>query len=90
MGRRLAIALGVGALGYVLGAFGGGFLITMLSSNTHDRSVEAAMTGAFVTGPLTAAVGFIVGFARLKQRKRNPPTKTEGVRARGPDDRQAI
>ena len=46
---------------YLLGAFGGGFLVSLLSSNTHDRSVEAAMTGAFVFGPLTGLIGFIVG-----------------------------
>jgi hypothetical protein len=50
--------------GYLIGAFGGGFLINALSSNQFDRSVEAAMTGAFVTGPLAGIVGFVVGFAR--------------------------
>ena len=42
---------------YLVGAFGGGFLVSLLSSNTHDRSVEAAMTGAFVFGPLTGLIG---------------------------------
>jgi len=41
---------------YLVGAFGGGFLVSLLSSNTHDRSIEAAMTGAFVLGPLAAAI----------------------------------
>jgi hypothetical protein len=49
---------------YLVGAFGGGFLVSLLSSNTHDRSVEAAMTGAFVFGPLTGLIGFIVGAVR--------------------------
>lgn len=50
--------------GYITGAFGGGLLVSLLSSNTHDRSVEAAMTGAFVLGPLVAAAAFAIGCAR--------------------------
>jgi len=69
----VAIGFGVAVLGYVLGAVGGGFLISALSSNTHDRSVEAAMTGAFVTGPLIAVVGFIVGFVRSKRKPEVAP-----------------
>jgi hypothetical protein len=34
--------------------------IDAFPSNTHDKSVEAAMTGAFVTGPLMAVVAVIV------------------------------
>ena len=49
---------------YLLGALGGGALVSLLSSNTHDRSVEAAMTGAFVLGPLAGLVGFVVGAVR--------------------------
>ena len=49
---------------YLAGAFGGGYLVSLLSSNTHDRSVEAAMTGAFVLGPLAGLVGFVVGAVR--------------------------
>ena len=59
---------GIGVLcalgGYLIAAFAGYFLIDLLSSNTHDRSVEAAMTSAFVLGPLGAVVGFIAGFIR--------------------------
>ena len=49
---------------YLVGAFGGGYLVSLLSSNTHDRSMEAAMTGAFVLGPLSAFAGFVVGAIR--------------------------
>ncbi len=35
------------------------FLIETVSSNMHDKSVEAAMTGAFVFGPLMAGVAVI-------------------------------
>ena len=66
MGKRVAMALLGGLLGYALGAFGGGYLVALFSSNTHDRSVEAAMTGAFVLGPLAALVGAGVGFWRTK------------------------
>jgi len=38
----------------------GMFLIETFSSNRHDRSMEAAVTGAFVVGPLMAVVAVIV------------------------------
>jgi hypothetical protein len=60
--KRLGIALVAGFVGYLLGAFAGGFLINMLSSNQHDRSVESAMTGAFVTGPIGGLAAFVFGF----------------------------
>ena len=66
MRKRLAVGLLCGVLGYLIGAVGGGLLVSLLSSNTHDRSVEAAMTGAFVFGPLLAIVGFVTGFWRTK------------------------
>ncbi len=57
---------GIGILGlvagYLLFAFAGYFLVEALSSNVHDRSLEAAMTSAFVVGPLGAVLGFIAGF----------------------------
>jgi hypothetical protein len=64
--RRFLIALFSGVAGYLVGAFGGGYLITVLTSNTHDASVEGAMTGAFVTGPLLGLLALIVGFVRSK------------------------
>lgn len=48
------------AAAYLVGAFGGGLLLYDLSSNTHDASVEAAITGAFVFGPIAALVGFVI------------------------------
>ena len=60
--KRFGLGL-LGAVGgYLIVAFVGYFMIDWFSSNTHDRSVEAAMTGAFVLGPLGAVVGFVVGF----------------------------
>ncbi|MFN7984216.1 MAG: hypothetical protein U0Q11_20405 [Vicinamibacterales bacterium] len=62
--RRVLRGLAWAIPGYLVGAFGGGALISALSSNTFDGSVEAAMTGAFVTGPLLAVVAFAVGAIR--------------------------
>ena len=59
--KRFALSVVAAAAGYVLGAVGGYFLINALSSNTHDRSVEAAMTSAFLTGPAGAIVAFVAG-----------------------------
>ncbi len=72
--------VGFGCLGsiacYFVGAFGGGFLISVMSSNTHDKSVEAAMTGAFVTGPIGALVGGILG-AVLARSTKGPSENVE-------------
>jgi hypothetical protein len=38
--------------GYVAGAAAGLFLVSTLSSNTHDTDLETVMTAAFVTDPL--------------------------------------
>jgi uncharacterized membrane protein YeaQ/YmgE (transglycosylase-associated protein family) len=48
--------------GYFLGAAGGWLLVETLSGNTHDKSLEAAMTGAFVTGPLVGVIGAVIGY----------------------------
>jgi len=68
MMRRALIGLLWAVPGYLVGAFCGGYLVSMLSSNVHDRSLEAAMTGAFVFGPLAAVIAFIVGAVRAKRR----------------------
>lgn len=66
VGKRLLLSFGVGLVGYVVGLFGGLGLVSLLSSNQHDRSMEAAMTGAFVVGPLTALLFSVVTFVRAK------------------------
>jgi hypothetical protein len=65
--KRFGIGLLGGIAGYLIAAFVGYFLIGVLSSNMHDRSVEAAMTSAFVFGPLGAIFGFILGFVLGKR-----------------------
>jgi hypothetical protein len=50
--------------GYLIGAIAGYFAIAALSSNTHDRSVEAAMTGIFILGPVGAILAFVAGAIR--------------------------
>jgi hypothetical protein len=67
--KRFGIGLLGGIVGYLIAAFAGYFLIEWLSSNTHDRSVEAAMTSALVLGPLGAIVGFICGFVLSAKRR---------------------
>jgi cation transporter-like permease len=62
--RRLGIGLLYAVIGYIVAAIAGYFLTGLLSSNVHDRAVEAAMTSAFVWGPLGAVTAFIVGFVR--------------------------
>ena len=70
--RRLALGVLGAIAGYAIGLFGGMGLINLLSSNQHDRSVEAAMTGAFVVGPFMALVGFVIGWAATKRRTADP------------------
>ena len=55
---ELAVLAAIG--GYIIGLFGGMILIETFSSNVHDKSIEAAMTGAFVTGPLMSVAAVIV------------------------------
>jgi uncharacterized membrane protein YeaQ/YmgE (transglycosylase-associated protein family) len=64
--RSLAFGFAWALAGYLIGAFVGGWLVTKLSSNMHDRSTEAAMTGAFVYGPALALIAFILGFVRSR------------------------
>jgi cytochrome bd-type quinol oxidase subunit 2 len=69
---RILIVVAAILCGYVAFAFafGGGWLISEFSSNRHDRALEAAMTGAFVLGPIGAVAGLIVAlvFTRRKAR----------------------
>ncbi len=66
MMRRLLVGVLWAVPAYVVGAIAGGYLLSVASTNQHDVSVEAAMTGAFVFGPLAGLVAFITGVARAK------------------------
>lgn len=61
---RFGLALLYAVGGYVLAAGIGYFVIQQFSSNVHDRDLEAAMTSAFVAGPIGAVVAFVIGFVR--------------------------
>lgn len=62
--KRVVIVLAGMVVGYVVGALVGYALVSGLSGNTHDRSVEAAMTAAFVAGPAGAVLAGIAGIMR--------------------------
>jgi hypothetical protein len=62
--RRFGFGLLFGMLGYIVAAIVGYFLVLQLSSNVHDRSLEAAMTSAFVFGPIGGVVAFVIGLVR--------------------------
>lgn len=68
--KAFLIAVALGFVGYLAGAFGGGFLINTFSSNAHDRSLETAMTGAFVCGPIVGLVTFAISVWTIR---RSPP-----------------
>jgi hypothetical protein len=69
--KRFGIALLWAVGGYLAGAFGGGWLVTQFSSNMHDRSVEAAMSGAFFFGPVLAVAAFIAAMVWRRSAKKS-------------------
>lgn len=44
--------------GYIAGVLIGILAVNLFSSNTHDKSLEAAMSSFFVYGPLAALLAF--------------------------------
>lgn len=62
--KRFGMAVLFAVVGYLVAATASYFLVDLFSSNVHDRTVEAAMTSAFVFGPLGAVAAFVVGFIR--------------------------
>ncbi|NUN94128.1 MAG: hypothetical protein HUU04_10165 [Verrucomicrobiae bacterium] len=61
---RILLVLFFAVVGFVATAVLSYFLITKLSSNQHDRSVEAAMSSIFFFGPLGAIGAAILAFLR--------------------------
>jgi predicted peroxiredoxin len=68
--RTFGVALLATILGYIVGLFGTMAAIELFSSNQHDKSMEAAMTGAFVGGPLIAVISMIT--ILVLRRKQGP------------------
>ena len=64
--RRLGIGFLCAIVSYPIGVVVGMVLISQCSTNVHDRSLEAAMTGAFFIGPLAAVIGFVIGLVRAR------------------------
>jgi hypothetical protein len=73
--KRLAFGLLFAIAGFIVAAVAGYFLILALSSNMHDRSVEASMTSIFFLGPVGAVVAFAGGmiFGGRRPSKPNNP-----------------
>ena len=68
--RLIVFAILALVVGYGIGLFGGMWLVNTFSNNPRDRELEAAMTSAFVIGPIVAvltAVGTVV-FIILRDR----------------------
>lgn len=66
--KTFGVALLAAILGYVVGLFGTMAAIELFSSNQHDISLESAMTGAFVGGPLIALLSVIAILALRRRR----------------------
>ena len=60
--RRPMIAALCAFVGYAVAAVLGYWLAMQLSSNTHDRAVEAGVAAAFVWGPLGAVAAGVAGW----------------------------
>jgi Na+/proline symporter len=77
--RRFGFGIVCAIPSYIAGAVAGGLLVQLFSSNVHDRSLEAAMTGAFFAGPIAALAGFIAGilFAGRSNTRFDPTTDTK-------------
>ena len=66
--RRFSFGLLATLPSYFIGFAVGMFLIAELS-HTQDKSVEAAMTGAFVFGPVAALLGFVATSILIKPKR---------------------
>ena len=66
--KRFAIGVLCALTGYIVAAVVSYFLVLQLSSNVHDRSVEAAMTSVFFFGPIGAVVALAAGLILASRR----------------------
>lgn len=60
----MLVGLGGAFGGYLLGAGAGALLVQLASGNTHDKSVELAMTSLLVAGPIGALLGLVTGLVK--------------------------
>lgn len=67
--NRLVVVVLCLIAGFVVFAVCGYFATQLLSSNSHDRDVEAAMTAMFVAGPIGALIGAVVAARRSGRRR---------------------
>jgi hypothetical protein len=61
MFKRIVFGLAGMVMLYFAGLFGCLWLLPRLTENRHDSEVEAAMTGAFIVGPLLGLIGLVAG-----------------------------
>lgn len=66
--RAFGVALLAAVAAYVTGVLLGVGLVHLASSQP-DRSLEAVMTGFFVTGPALAVVAFLVAVVAVRRRR---------------------
>jgi len=59
--KIMGIALLSGIVGYALGVPISIWAVNTFSTNSHDKSIEAAMTAFFVWGPCIAVLAAIAG-----------------------------
>ena len=69
--KVFGVAILAAIAGYFIGLFGAMFMVETFSSNVHDKSMEAAMTGAFVFGPLMALVAAVVTLVYCLRRRKS-------------------
>ena len=73
--RRIGRGLLWDVLGYLLAAAATYVLTMWLSSNVHDRELEALMTAIVVVGPAAGVLGLVLGLLlRRPRRTRTPGT----------------
>lgn len=53
--------------GFAAGAVIGAVLVELLSKNTHDKSLEIAMTAFFFAGPIGAVIGAATALLAMRR-----------------------
>ena len=59
--KTIGVAFIAGIVGYAIGFPLSMWAVNIFSTNTHDASLEATMTAAFVYGPCIALIAAITG-----------------------------